>query len=85
MIKNNVEPLPVWKKNATAEERLQELAHMARKNPEQFNKFIVIFQEFNERDDTTYERQMTHNMTTTEALGMLTFGEVALLRDVSSQ
>lgn len=37
--------LPVWKKNATAEERLLELAMIARKHPERFAKMLVAYVE----------------------------------------
>lgn len=78
-MKNNVDYLPIWKNNASAEERLQELSHMARKHPEQFNKFIIVFQEIDDESNSSYERQVCFNLTTTEALGLLRFGEVALL------
>jgi len=37
----SVEYLPVWKKDATAEERFLELAQMARQEPERFEKVII--------------------------------------------
>lgn len=42
---SNVEYLPVWKAEATAEERLLELAMIARKHPERFAKMAVVYVE----------------------------------------
>lgn len=42
---SNVEYLPVWKAEATAEERLLELAMIARKHPERFAKLMVVYVE----------------------------------------
>lgn len=42
---SNIEYLPVWKKDATAEERFLELAMMARKHPERFAKMAVVYVE----------------------------------------
>lgn len=67
---DNVEYLPVWKANATAEERLLELAMMARKHPERFAKFVLVYQEAT-ADDATVTRYAGINTTTTELLGLL--------------
>lgn len=79
MTTTTVEPPPVWKKNSTAEERLLELSHIARNNPEQFSKFMVIYQEVNEEIDSTFERVNCFNLTTMEAVGLMRYGEFALL------
>jgi hypothetical protein len=74
--------MPVWKKGATAEERLQELAQIARKHPEQFSKFVIVYQEINkegEEDETTLERVVIHNTNMAESLGLLRLGEYRLL------
>ena len=42
---SNVEYLPIWKAEATAEERLLELAMIARKHPERFAKLMVVYSE----------------------------------------
>ena len=36
---------PNWKKDATAAERLDELAGIAREHPERFGRFVVCYQE----------------------------------------
>jgi DNA repair ATPase RecN len=71
--------MPVWKKGATAEERLQELAQIARKHPEQFSNFVIVYQEFNEEEETSLERVVTHNTNLTESLGLLRLAEYRLL------
>ena len=37
--------LPRWKKNATAYERLSELALLAKEQPEKFTKFALVYEE----------------------------------------
>lgn len=79
MTNDNIDYLPVWKANATPEERLQELAQVARKYPEQFEKFVLVFQEVNKEEDTALERLHIFNMTSIEVLGMLEMGKYRLL------
>lgn len=38
---STVTAIPVWKRDATAEERFLELAQLARENPERFEKVLV--------------------------------------------
>ena len=40
-----VKSLPIWKRGASAAERLDELAQMAREHPERFEKFILVYHE----------------------------------------
>lgn len=82
---NKIDYLPIWKANATAEERLQELAHIARKHPERFHKFAIVYQELDPINHETFERQMSFNVSTIELLGLLRFGEMAVLRDTRSE
>lgn len=77
---DNVTYIPIWKNNATAEERLQELAQIARKHPERFDKFIIVHQELDEKKEYTQERTLSFNCSTTEAVGLLRLGEVKLLK-----
>jgi len=37
--------LPIWKKDATAYERLSELALLALEKPEKFSQFVLVYQE----------------------------------------
>lgn len=83
MTTDNIEFLPIWKQGATAEERLLELAMVARKHPEKFNKFIIIYQENNEKNNSTSERFVNFNANTTECLGLLRLGEMSIIRNVT--
>lgn len=44
-----VDYLPIWKKNATTSERLYELAQIAAKHPDQFDKWILVYCEDNDQ------------------------------------
>lgn len=44
-----VDYLPVWKRGATAGERLRELAFVADKHPEQFRKWVLVYCEDNDQ------------------------------------
>lgn len=44
-----VDYLPIWKKNATAGERLRELALIADKHPERFAKWVLVYCEDNDQ------------------------------------
>jgi hypothetical protein len=73
-VKDNVDYLPIWKKGATAEERLMELALVARKHPERFNRLLVIYQE-DKADTSTVTRYTCNGGTTAELLGLMTMAE----------
>lgn len=40
-----ISTLPFWKKDASAYERLSELALLAKEHPERFNRFVVVYEE----------------------------------------
>jgi len=40
----NVKAITVWKKNATVAERLYELARWAEENPDQIDRFVLLYQ-----------------------------------------
>ena len=42
---SEVTTLPIWKKGATAYERLSELALLAKECPEKFKMFVIVYQE----------------------------------------
>lgn len=69
MTDDNISILPNWKKNATAEDRLNELALIARKRPELFEKMIIVYQEQN--DGTYYTRYIGTDMDTPVLYGLL--------------
>lgn len=67
---DNVEYLPLWKKDATPEERLLELAMIARKHPERFDKIVVLYVE-KKPDNHTLLRQASLNVTVHEMVGIM--------------
>lgn len=78
---DNVDYLPIWKKNATAEEKLMELAIMARKNPECFTQLMVIYQEENEHGFKT-RYACDSQSSSIEMLGLIELGKAQLLRNI---
>jgi hypothetical protein len=70
-LSSNVTLLPVWKQDATAEERFLELAHMAREKPERFEKVIVgwVGTHEGQSDRTNY---VTTGCDAIEAIGLAT-------------
>ena len=41
----NISTLPIWKKGASAADRLEELACLAREHPERFAAFALVYRE----------------------------------------
>lgn len=78
--------LPVWKAGATAEERLLELAMMARVHPDRFKRFVVAYQEDlasaseGRFPQTVTRYAMSDGMNTTTALGVIEIAKLELLR-----
>ncbi len=72
---SNVELLPLWKKNATAAERLHELALLAAKRPEQFDKFVVIYAECRP-DKLHYRYENGPDTTTHDCMALCQAGAV---------
>lgn len=75
-----VDYLPVWKRNASASDRFDELAAIARKHPERFTKVVVAYQE-TLANGCTVMRQISSGCETLEVIGMLRLAEVQLLED----
>lgn len=65
----SIDYLPIWKKDATACERLQELAEVARKYPERFGKFALGYIETLPNGNTKI-RTFTHGCSTVESVGV---------------
>lgn len=76
---DNVEFLPIWKNNATPEERLMELAMMARKNPERFAKMVVFYQEESEHGYQT-RYVCSEKLDSIQLLGLIELGKDQVLR-----
>lgn len=76
---DNLDYLPIWKKGATAEEFLQELAMIARKHPERFGKLVLVSEETLPSGETKVA-YFTRQVSTTEVLGLLELGKMEILR-----
>jgi hypothetical protein len=68
-----VDYLPVWKKNATAGERLRELALIADKHPERFQKWVIVYCEDSDKRFKT-EWMNGEGTRTSDCLAVLTAG-----------
>jgi hypothetical protein len=79
---NNVTPIPVWKANASAEERLLELAGLARAYPERFTKFAMVYLE-TFPDNSFATRFYVHGTeNAAESLGVIELGKAQFMRDM---
>lgn len=75
-----IDYLPIWKKNAPAHERLMELAEIARKHPEWFCKWVLVYCEDNdERFKTRY--MQGEGVRTSECLAVLQAGLFTIWND----
>lgn len=83
---DNVTYMPVWKIGASAEERLQELAMIARKHPERFKNFAIAYQQeipgpAGSRFPTTMTRYaLSDGISATTAVGLFEIAKAELLR-----
>ena len=70
----SIDYLPIWKKDATACERLQEIAEIARKYPERFDRLLVVYESVPDTSDggnTTKIRYACNGCDTTTLLGLI--------------
>jgi len=74
----SIDYLPIWKKDSTAEEWFLEIAAVARKYPERFEKVCVIMQE-TLANGNTLDRNFSRGVRTTELLGMLELAKTDLI------
>ena len=79
-MQSNVDYLPIWKKNATVADRLYELAMMAEKNPDRFEKLAVIYQE-NNTEKGTFTRWVSAGCNTNELIGIIHIGLLHIYED----
>jgi hypothetical protein len=71
----SVHTLPIWKKGSTPAEWLEELAGLARENPERWAQIAVVFNELNEEKMPTKTRYYSYGLlTNTDILGALQVG-----------
>ncbi len=64
-----VESIPVWKRGATPQERLLELAQFAAENPGMFEKFVILYMQ--DEEGTFCVRSMRHNCSLVEGMGII--------------
>ncbi len=72
--------LPRWKKDATAYERLSELALLARENPEKFEEFVIVYRE-TKPNGNWHIRTMEYKGDLTSRLGLLDLGKNRIMKD----
>lgn len=82
MALDNVEYLPGWKKNGTVADRLDELAMIARKHPERFDRFVLVYVERLETGNSKY-RTHAHGCNFSEAIGLFEAGKMDYYMEVS--
>jgi hypothetical protein len=81
-MKDNVDYLPIWKKNATPEEKFMELALIARKHPEKFNRMIVVYQQ--QHDGYTQTRYADNELSLIETLGLIEMAKFEIIKECYS-
>ena len=76
----NISILPIWKKNATPAERLDEMISYARANPERFERFVMCYREKLPNGNCKY-RTLSHGCDLDQAIGMFEIGKSETLKD----
>lgn len=78
----SIDYLPIWKKGAPTHERLYELAEVARKHPQRFTKWVLVYCEDTDKEFTT--RIMNGEQTrTSDCLGVLQAGIQQIWRNTT--
>lgn len=77
--KDNLATLPIWKKDASAYERLSELALLAREKPERFNGFVIVYREVLPNGNWQI-RTMEYKGDLAARLGLLELGKDELIK-----
>lgn len=77
---DTVKAFPAWKNNATAAERLDELAGIAREKPERFDKFVIVYRELTPAGRWKIRTlRFPDDFDVGGALGLLEFGKVDMI------
>jgi hypothetical protein len=71
---DNVRVMPTWKRDATAYERLSELALLAREQPHKFKRFAIVYIEDLPNGNVKY-RTMHNSTSILEIVGMFECGK----------
>lgn len=73
----SVSCLPVWKKDSTPAEWLQEVAAIAMATPERFSRILVLYEEFDREGDPVKTRQQSYNIqANSQILGILEYAKL---------
>ena len=81
---STIDYLPVWKKGASVHERLYELAEMARKHPERFDKWLIAYQELRPNGNTLARVLFGDTTMTSDAIALLAVTQHDLMHDSRS-
>jgi hypothetical protein len=79
-----VEVLPIWKRDAPTHERLYELAELARRHPEFFDKWVLVYCEDNDKRFKTRLMEGTGTRTS-DSLAVLTAGIQTMWEDTKKK
>lgn len=74
----NLATLPIWKKDASAYERLSELALLAREHPERFADFVIVYRE-TLKNGNWQIRTMEYGGDLASRIGLLVLGQDELI------
>ena len=75
----SISTLPVWKKDSTAAEWLEELAALAREHPERWGKVVVVLDELNSEGLPIKMRNYSRNhASNTDIVGALQVAQFEL-------
>ena len=77
---DNVATLPIWKRDASAYERLSELALLAREHPQRFTTFVIVYQETLPNGNWKI-KTMEYGGDLASRIGLLYLGQDALLAE----
>jgi hypothetical protein len=58
----SISVLPIWKKDSSAVEWLQELASMAMEHPERFERAVIVIQEVMDEGTSTKNRRYSRGL-----------------------
>ena len=72
--------MPFWKKDATASERLFELAAYAAATPERFEQFVICYKETLPNGNAKF-RNLQHGCKLSEEIGLFEIGKTEALRE----
>lgn len=73
--------LPVWKKGATAFERLSELALLAKELPKKFDKFAIVYQEQMPNGNVKFHYMDFNSVDVFQTMGLLEAGKIKCWED----